>query len=332
MESRENEDLKPRLAPTSSVGSSEVFAPMERSSLTRFAWLSIATALVTIVLKTAAYLLTDSVGLLSDAVESLVNLAGGIMALLMLRIAARPADDDHAYGHGKAEYFSSGVEGTLILLAAGSIGYAAVLRLLHPQPLERVGLGLAVSVLASLINLAVALIILRAGRRHNSITLEANAHHLMTDVWTSVGVIAAIGAVALTGWIWLDPVVAILVAANIVWTGVGIVRRSVAGLMDIAIAPADLEKVRAVLKSHEAAGLRFHNLRTRQAGAWKFITTDVLVPGAWTVQHGHDLVEVIEEEIRRAIPDSSVFTHLEPIEDPASWADTSLDREGNRKS
>jgi cation diffusion facilitator family transporter len=301
---------------------------MERSSLTRFAWLSIAAALVTIVLKTTAYLLTDSVGLLSDAVESLVNLAGGIMALMMLRVAARPADDDHAYGHGKAEYFSSGVEGTLILLAAGSIAYTAVLRLLHPKPLEQVGLGLAVSVGASLVNLAVALIILRAGRRHNSITLEANAHHLMTDVWTSVGVVGAIGAVAFTGWNWLDPVVAILVAANIVWTGVGIVRRSVAGLMDVAIPATDLDKVRAVLKSHEAAGAKFHNLRTRQAGSRKFITTDVLVPGAWTVQRGHDLVELIEDEIRRTIPDSSVFTHLEPVEDPASWADTSLDREG----
>ena len=303
---------------------------MERSSLTRFAWLSIAAALVTIVLKTVAYFLTDSVGLLSDAIESLVNLAGGIMALLMLRIAARPADDDHAYGHGKSEYFSSGVEGTLILLAAASIAYAAVTRLLHPKPLEQVGIGLAVSAVASLINLVVALIILRAGRRHNSITLEANAHHLMTDVWTSVGVVAAIGAVALTGWMWLDPVVAMLVAANIVWTGVGIVRRSVAGLMDAAIPPADLEKVRTVFKFHETAGVQFHNLRTRQAGARKFITTDVLVPGAWTVKQGHDLVELIEDDIRHAVPDSTVFTHLEPVEDPSSWADSSLDRPASK--
>ncbi len=299
---------------------------MDRSSLTRFAWLSIAAALVTIVLKTTAYLLTDSVGLLSDAVESLVNLAGGVMALLMLKIAARPADDDHAYGHSKAEYFSSGVEGTLILIAAASIGYTAVLRLLHPKPLEQVGVGLAVSVVASLINLAVAVVILRAGKRRNSITLEANAHHLMTDVWTSVGVVAAIGAVALTGWHWLDPVVALLVAANIVWTGVGIVRRSVAGLMDVSLAPADMDKVRAVLQSHETAGAQFHNLRTRQAGARKFVSFDVLVPGAWTVQQGHDLVERIEAEIRQSVADSTVFTHLEPVEDPASWADTNLDR------
>ena len=299
---------------------------MDRSDLTRFAWLSIAAAVVTIALKTTAYALTGSVGLLSDAVESLVNLAGGIMALLMLKVAARPADDDHAYGHSKAEYFSSGVEGTLILLAAASIGYTAVLRLLHPKPLDQVGIGLAVSVCASLVNFAVALVILRAGRRRNSITLEANAHHLLTDVWTSVGVVAAIGAVAFTCWNWLDPVVALLVAANIVWTGVGIVRRSVAGLMDTALSPAELEKVRGVLAGHAAAGAQFHNLRTRQAGARKFVNFDVLVPGAWTVQQGHDLLEQIEHEIRTALPDSTVFTHLEPVEDPASWADGSLDR------
>ncbi len=299
---------------------------MDRSDLTRFAWLSIAAALVTIVLKTTAYLLTDSVGLLSDAVESLVNLAGGVMALLMLKVAARPADDDHAYGHSKAEYFSSGVEGTLILLAAASIGYTAVPRLLAPQPLEQIGAGLAVSVLASLINLAVALVLLRAGKSRNSITLEANAHHLLTDVWTSVGVVAAIGAVVLTGWHWLDPVVALLVAANIVWTGMGIVRRSVAGLMDAALPPANMDQIRSVLRAHEAGGVQFHNLRTRQAGARKFINFDVLVPGAWSVQQGHDLVERIEAEIRLAVPESTVFTHLEPVEDPASWSDTTLDR------
>ncbi|HLP10120.1 MAG TPA: cation diffusion facilitator family transporter [Opitutaceae bacterium] len=299
---------------------------MERNSLTRFAWLSIAAALATIALKTSAYFLTGSVGLLSDAVESLVNLAGGIMALLMLRVAARPADDDHAYGHSKAEYFSSGVEGTLILLASASIAYTAVARLLHPQPLEHIGSGLAVSFAASAVNLVVALVILRAGKRRNSITLEANAHHLLTDVWTSVGVVAAIGAVACTGWNWLDPVVALLVAANIVRTGVGIVRRSVAGLMDAALAPADLAKIDAVLATHRTAGVQFHNLRTREAGARKFVNFDVLVPGLWTVQQGHDLVEQIEGEIRDALPDSTVFTHLEPVEDPASWSDAGLDR------
>jgi cation diffusion facilitator family transporter len=215
-------------------------------SLTRYAWLSIAAALLTIALKAVAYYLTGSVGLLSDAMESVVNLAGALMALAMLTIAARPADEAHAYGHGKAEYFSSGVEGSLILIAAVSIGYTAVQRLLAPQPLEQLGVGLAVSVVASLINLGVALVLRRVGKQHRSITLEADAHHLLTDVWTSVGVLLGVALVGLTGWLWLDPVVALLVAANIVWAGLGILRRSVAGLMD----PAQ----RHGLHPHRAAG------------------------------------------------------------------------------
>ena len=185
---------------------------MDRRRLTRFAWLSVAAAVATIALKLAAYLLTASVGLLSDALESVVNLAGALMALAMLVVAARPPDEDHAYGHGKAEYFSSVLEGTLILAAAVSIGVAAVGRLLAPRALEQIGLGLAVSIVASLLNLAVAIVLLRAGRRHGSIALEANARHLLTDVWTSAGVVAGVGAVAVTGWQRLDPVVALLVA------------------------------------------------------------------------------------------------------------------------
>lgn len=300
--------------------------PMKENNLARFAWISIAAAILTIVLKTVAYKLTGSVGLFSDAVESLVNLAGGIMALMMLKIAARPADDEHAYGHNKAEYFSSGVEGTLILLAAGSIAWPAYGRLLDPKPLEQVGVGLLVSLAASVINLVTALIIVRAGRRHNSITLEANGHHLMTDVWTSVGVIAAIAAVAVTGWTRLDPIVALLVAANIVWTGVKIVRRSIAGLMDAALPASDISTVKTIFSRHETAGIQFHALRTRQAGRRKFVAVDVLVPGAWSVQQGHDLLEKIEAEIRAALPESTVFTHLEPIEDPLSYADEKLDR------
>jgi cation diffusion facilitator family transporter len=299
---------------------------MEKSSLTRFAWISIGASILTIILKTIAYYLTDSVGLLSDAIESLVNLAGGIMALTMLKIAARPADTEHAYGHNKAEYFSSGVEGTLILVAAASIGYAAYGRLLDPKPLEQVGLGLVVSVAASGINLATALLLVRVGRKRNSITLEANGHHLMTDVWTSVGVIGAVGAVAATGWTRLDPIVAFIVAANIVWTGGKIVRRSVAGLMDASLPTADIDSVKKIFALHETAGIQFHALRTRQAGMRKFVSIDVLVPGAWSVQQGHDLVEKIEAEIRAVVSDSSVFTHLEPIEDPLSWADEKLDR------
>jgi len=299
---------------------------MERPSLTRFAWISIGASILTIILKTIAYFLTDSVGLLSDAIESLVNLAGGIMALTMLKIAARPADTEHAYGHNKAEYFSSGVEGTLILVAAASIGYAAYGRLLDPKPLAQVGEGLLVSGAASVINLLTALLLVRVGRKRNSITLEANGHHLMTDVWTSVGVIGAVGAVAATGWTRLDPIVAFIVAANIVWTGGKIVRRSVAGLMDASLPAADIESVTRVFARHEADGIQFHALRTRQAGMRKFVSVDVLVPGAWTVQQGHDLVEKIEAEIRAVVSESSVFTHLEPLEDPLSWADEKLDR------
>lgn len=299
---------------------------MNRPSLTRFAWLSIGAALLTIGLKTGAYLITGSVGLLSDAVESLVNLVGGIMALAMLKIAARPADEDHAYGHSKAEYFSSGVEGGLILVAAISIGVAAVPRLLHPKALEAIGLGVAVSAAASVVNFVVALLLLRVGRKFNSITLEANAHHLFTDVWTSVGVLVALGLVVMTGWNWLDPVVALLVAANIVWTGTRIVRRSIAGLMDMSLSPEHVATVRQVLQTYEQSGVQFHALRTRQSGARRFVSVHVLVPGEWTVQRGHELLERIESDVRSRLTDTVVFTHLESLDDPASWDDETLER------
>ena len=221
--------------------------PTDRSALTRFAWLSIAAALATMGLKAAAFLLTGSVGLLSDALESGVNLAGALMALAMLTIAARPEDEEHAYGHSKAEYFASGVEGTLILVAAATIAYESVRRFRTPHPLEQLGVGLAVSVAASAVNLGVALVLRRAGTRSRSITLEANAAHLLTDVWTSAGVLVGVGAVALTGWAWLDPLIALVVAANIVWTGGRIVRESVLGLMDTAIPAAELDALRQVL-------------------------------------------------------------------------------------
>ncbi len=293
-----------------------------RSSLTRFAWLSIAAAILTIALKAIAYLLTGSVGLLSDAMESFVNLVGALMALAMLTIAARPADEDHAYGHSKAEYFSSGVEGTLILLAAVSIAATAIPRLINPKPLEQVGLGIGVSVAASLVNLFVARVLLRAGKKHHSITLEANAHHLMTDVWTSVGVLVGVGAVALTGWVRLDPVVACLVAANIVWSGVGIVRKSVSGLMDTALPIEDQKRIQKILEPYVQSGIQYHALRTRQSGARQFVSFHVLVPGLWTVQRGHQLLENIETDIRRTLPSATVFTHLESLNDPASGDDT----------
>jgi cation diffusion facilitator family transporter len=295
-------------------------------SLQRYAWLSIATALATIVLKGVAWRLTGSVGLLSDALESFVNLAGALMALAMLSLAATPADEDHAHGHGKAEYFSSAFEGFLILVAAVGIGYAAVGRLLHPQALEDVGIGLVVSVVASVINLATARILLGVGRQHNSITLEADAQHLMTDVWTSVGVILGVGLVWATGWLWLDPVIAILVAMNIVWTGWQLLHRSAAGLMDVSVPEEIRQAIEQVLDRYRGEGLVFHALRTRQAGARAFATIHVLVPGDWSVQKGHDRSERIEADLRAAVPHIHVTTHLEPQEDPVSLADEDLDR------
>lgn len=296
------------------------------ASLKRYAWLSIGAALATIALKSVAWWLTGSVGLLSDALESLVNLAGALMALAMLSLAEQPEDENHAYGHGKAEYFSSGFEGLLILLAAIAIGVAAIERLLHPQPVEQLGIGLAVSVIASIINFVTAHILLTAGHQYRSITLEADAHHLMTDVWTSAGVIVGVGAVGLTGWLWLDPVLALLVAANIVWTGWRLLQRSADGLMDIALPPEQHQTVVKVLDGYRQQGIDYHALRTRQSGARSFVEVHVLVPGAWTVQRGHDLLEKLEADIRMALPHASVFTHLEPLEDPASHNDIRLDR------
>jgi cation diffusion facilitator family transporter len=297
-----------------------------RATLTRFAWLSMAAAVVTIALKTVAYLVTGSVGLLSDALESLVNVASAWMALAMLTIAARPADDTHAYGHSKAEYFSSGAEGALILVAAAAIAVAAVHRLMTPRPLEAVGRGLIVSAVAAVVNLMVARVLLRAGTRHESITLQANAHHLLTDVWTSLGVIVGVGAVAVTGWQRLDPIIALVVAANIIWTGGRIVHRSILGLMDTALPLHEQTALRAVLDRFAASGIHYHALRTRQSGTRRFVSVHILVPGAWTVHRGHELVEEIEADIRAALPNVSILTHLESLDDPASWRDIHLDR------
>jgi cation diffusion facilitator family transporter len=297
-----------------------------RSSLTRFAWLSIGAAVLTITLKAAAYFLTGSVGLLSDALESVVNLVGALMALAMLTIAARPADEDHAYGHSKAEYFSSGVEGTLILIAAISIVITAIPRLITPKPLEQLGLGLGVSVVASLINLVVSLVLRKAAKSYNSITLEADAQHLMTDVWTSGGVLVGVGLVVLTGWERLDPIVAILVAANIVWSGFHIVRKSALGLMDTALPIKEQELLKGILEKYTQNGVEYHALRSRESGSRQFVSFHILVPGKWTVQRGHRLLETIEADIRHAMPSVTVFTHLESLNDPTSWDDTNLDR------
>ena len=295
-------------------------------ALKRYAWLSIAAALATILLKGWAWWLTGSVGLLSDALESFVNLAGAMMALAMLSLAAQPADDNHAHGHGKAEYFSSAFEGLLIFLAAIGIVYAAIERLLNPQPLEAVGIGLGVSVVASIINLITSRILMDVGSRYKSIALEADAHHLMTDVWTSVGVIVGVGLVWASGWLWLDPVIALLVALNIVWTGWQLLQRSAAGLMDVSIPEADIRAIEDILDRYRRQELEFHALRTRQAGTRAFISFHLLVPGRWSVQQGHDWSERIEADIRQAIPYAHITTHLEPKEDPLSLADQHLDR------
>ena len=299
----------------------------DRHDLTRFAWLSIATAVLTIGLKAAAYWLTGSVGLLSDALESGVNLITAVFALIILTIAAQPPDAEHEYGHSKAEYFAGGIEGSLILFAALAIGFTAVQRLLNPQPLEQVGIGLFVSVLAALGNGLTALVLLRVGRQHNSLTLTANASHLLTDVWTSIGVIVGVLAVTWTGWQWLDPLLALLVALHIVRTGVLLVKTAVNGLMDRSLPAAEVAKVRAVLDGYCSDEVQYHALRTRESGAYRFVSVHVQVPGAWTVQRGHTLLEAIERDLRQAVAPVSVFTHLEPVEDPVSWEDITLHRD-----
>lgn len=298
-----------------------------RADLTKFAWLSIGAALATITLKSGAYWLTGSIGLLSDAIESLVNLAGALMALVMLTIAARPADEDHVYGHSKAEYFASVTEGLLILGAALAIISTAVQRLLQPKEIEQLGIGLGVSLAASAVNFTVARILLNAGKKHSSITLEADAHHLMTDVWTSAGVIGGVAVAGLTGWQALDPIVAIVVALNIVWTGFQLVRRSVSGLMDEALPQQERQLIEGVMAKYREKGVGFHALRTRQAAARRFISVHVLVPGTTTVHDAHHIVEDFENDIRKALGGViTVFTHLEPAEDELSMDDMYLDR------
>lgn len=292
-----------------------------------YALLSVGTALLTIMLKVTAYLITGSVGLFSDAAESLVNLLAALIALWALTLAAQPPDEEHAYGHTKAEYFASGLEGALILLAAAGIGYAAWQRLLVPQPLERVGVGIIISLLAAALNGVVALILLRAGRRLNSIALRADAHHLLTDVWTTLGVVVGVGLVQVTGRLWLDPLIAVLVAINILWIGVRLLRETGYGLLDTALPEAERQAIQALLSRYEAQGIGFHAVRTRQSGTRRFVSLHVLVPGSWTVQRGHDLCETIEHDIRQTLGEASVFTHLEPLEDPVAWADQGLDRQ-----
>ena len=289
--------------------------------LSRFAYLSIAAAVVTITLKTVAWQVTGSVGLLSDAAESVVNLVAAIAVLVALKVAAMPADKNHHYGHTKAEYFSAAIEGMMIFVAALVIMYTAVERFLNPRPIDNVGIGLAISVLASLVNGGAAVVLLRAGRRYRSLTLTADGKHLLTDVWTSAGVVAGVLVVALTGIERLDPVVAFLVGLNIVWTGWKLIRESSEGLMDISMSKEDNRAIADILAGFVTREVHFHALRTRESGHHRFAEVHVLVPGAWTVQQGHDLVEEVEAAVHEGFGEIALTCHLEPSEDPRAYGD-----------
>ena len=296
-------------------------------TLQGYAWLSVGAAVATIVLKTLAWYVTGSVGLLSDALESLINLIAALLLLTMLRVAAVPPDEMHPYGRFKAEYFASGIEGAMIVVAAVSIAYAAVPRFLAPEPLDAPTLGIALSVVATAINLGVALRLLSVGRRLHSIALAADGHHLMTDVWTSVGVVVGVALVAITGWLILDPLIALAVAVHIVWAGYTLMRRSFAGLLDAAIPVAEQSEIEKIFAEYRRRyGVEFHALLTRQAGARRFISFHLLVPDAWPVDRAHQLSEEVEERIRSLVPNAITLSHIEPISQPSSYDDIKLER------
>jgi cation diffusion facilitator family transporter len=295
-------------------------------SVVRYAWLSVAAALVTMALKGTAAWLTGSLGLLSDALESFVNLGAALIAVVSLKVAAREPDEEHPYGYTKAEYFSAAVEGALIVLAALAIVAVAVPRLIEPRPIARVDLGIVISLVAAAVNLGTALVLLRAGKRHDAIALEADGYHLLTDVWTSIGVVVGVVATVMTGWLALDPLIAIAVAAHIAWTGAKVLRRSLLALMDRALPEPEMERIREILEPYRVRGLDYHALRTRRAGRLRLVDMHLLVPGAMTVSEAHRVADEIEDQIRAALPGSAVLTHLEPIEDPASYQDQDLIR------
>lgn len=292
---------------------------MKHSDKRRVMALSLVAALGTLGLKFWAYLITGSVAIFSDAAESFINLTAALLALVALEFASRPADATHTYGHEKAEYFSSGVEGTLIVAAAAGISYQAWSRLWNPIPLRGLPPGLVIAVAAAIVNFVVARALLLTARKYESITLEAHAQHLLTDVWTTAGVVAGLGAVMFLGWPWLDPIIALAVAINIVISGFGLLRRSFRGLMDYTLPPEEIRLLQGILRRHGDVGVRYHKLRTRRAGARRFIDFHLLVPGERTVQETHDLCEKIEDEIHSALGETSITIHIEPLEDPSSW-------------
>lgn len=305
-------------------------APSGAVNLTKFAWLSIAAALATIALKTGAWWITGSVGLLSDAAESVVNLVAAVIALVALTVAARPPDAEHHYGHGKAEYFSAAIEGLMIFVAAALIMVTAVQRLFRPVELESLGIGLAISLVATAINGAVGVLLIRVGREHRSATLTADGKHLMTDVWTSAGVLVGVLLVAVTGWLQLDAIVAIAVALNILVMGGRLVKSSTSSLLDAAMTADEHAVVTAVLDRHRSDVVDFHGLQTRVSGRHRFASMHVLVPGAWTVQQAHDLLEVVEADLKAALDDLQVTTHVEPREDHRSYDDAAYDASAGR--
>lgn len=287
-------------------------------------YLAITAAIVTLFLKGASSWVTGSVGLFSDAMESLVNLFASLTALFGVWYAARPIDADHTYGHEKIEYFVSGLEGVLVLVAAFGIGWVAVARFLTPHEIRELGLGAGLSLIAAAINGSVAMVLLHAARRHHSIVLEADGKHLLSDVYTSVVVVAGLVLASWTGLTWLDPLLALIVAVHVSVMAVGLVRRSFDGLMDHALPESDQHLVRITLERFMSPGLHFHAVRTRQAGARRFVDFHLLVPGAWSVGKAHDLTEAVEQALRDALPRIEVTVHIEPIEEQASWRDSDL--------
>ena len=288
-------------------------APVSGAFLQRFLWLSLATAVATVVIKGLAALLTGSVGLLSDALESTVNLVAAAVAIWALRLSDKPADHNHDFGHGKAEYMSSLVEGALIFVAAAAIIVSAIGRFIHPQPVESLGVGLLLSLGASVLNLAVGLVLVHQGKKHRSITLEADGHHLLTDVWTSVGVLVGMGLLLLTGWHWVDPAVALVVGANILFTGAKLLRRSTVGLLDAALPAEDVGIISTAIDSViDDPRVTVSELLTRESGRQRFVQTTVIVPGHWTVQRSHDLADHIEMAVVHALPSTVTVVHIEP--------------------
>ena len=293
-------------------------------SLARWAWLSVCAALITLILKFTAWGLTGSVGLFSDAVESTVNLVAAFTVLFALWFSQRPVDESHHFGHAKIEYFAAAVEGGLVLVAAGGIIWFSVRRLLDPQPLEKIGIGLAVSVLAGLVNFVVARALLRVARNEESVVLEADGNHLMADVWTTVGVVFGIAVVAATGTDWIDPLIGIGIALIIVRTGLLLLRTSFDGLMDRSLERADEQEIRQSIESALVSGSTYHALRTRRAGATRFVDLHLLVPGEWNVAESHHLANQIERAVDDARPGTQTTVHIEPLEDPGSWRDSDL--------